>query len=605
MLAEVINRFNGRNFILYGGTEEHIDMIREGGGNPIAWFTSRADITTTPPRQVYRNLYNTIYDAVYLIMTHGNMGRRKVEMGITQLLRQKGVVILHGYDSFVSTGLRVMVEPYNGGVIIFSMDDMTSSIIETRDALMLSEGRDLPPVQIPLQEVDPSIAAYTHLSSVIEAREGAVPVTDEEVPISLPSGSSDELIEYKSLRSWRQRRMLLSAMDFLNYFFRNNEVDEVIVLYLGAAPADHVEMLANLYVMYRTTFHLWGDGDYPISESPSASGEYASIFIRPEEYAMDGALDVTKYIGLPIVIISYEDPDYTRSIIDQLNPLLTWTNLSIREDEEISYFQGMTRLLPWSSTNSTDIGIISSGPETTTYNGRSIHGRMRNFQSDIRPRSYNVTPDVGPVDGLCTCYDCAREVDIVKDYLSLVGDDVTADIITPLIKEITIASRPYIGRDRNMRALWSRSTLRIPPTDRHHLILYHDVPDDAQSRLNELWGSDGIRVSSMSLLEIPIQRYSVIMAYADDIPYDEVISLIREKEEGTPSLVRGVTMGQVLGGDIDTILVNMHTDFTPTYDENSDSGIGGLRVYNSFVQRVALSRIDMSPIQHLILFSMK
>lgn len=600
MLANVISRFSGSNFILYGGDEDHIATIREHGGNVIAWFTGRADLQSVPVKEWYGNLFNTIYNAIYLIVTNGNMGRRKVETSITSILNHRnngqGIVILHGYDGFDPTGLRVLVEPYNGGVIVGRADDRTNVAMRTRKALSLSPGRELEPIHIPMDKVDPSIIPYIHLYDRIMEDGGAIPIGDD-LPLE-PSSGSSTIVEYESLRSWRMRRLLVSTIEALTTMYDGIPDEDrmgITILFLDSNEISFMERVADMFVQYMPNLHMWGSGDFAMATSEYVTGEFATIHIRSGNVSMD------EYVGQRVAIINYGPHENVIPMVDVLDPIMVWSTVPMMEPTQ--YLDGDLRLQPWTPTNGLTVSIISMAPyRVVTYEPMDAG----EFQSIIRPSSYNVAPALGLGDdpivddeaGLCTCYDCAREVSIMATYLSHVGDVVDRDTLVSAIRANTTASRPYIGRERNRRTLWSMHPPRIGPADRRDLVLYRSIPSNVDA-----YESAGIEVSDMSLVNIPIRRYNTIMAYADGMDPDHVIRLIQEKGN-TPTHVGPSTMASILDRDDGAILVNFHTDFTPNYDPSTDTGRDGARHYASYIQRVAISKVPMDPLTHLMLFSL-
>lgn len=597
MLPSVIQRFQGLNFILYGGDEDTISLIRDNGGIPIAWFTNKADIESKPVKQWYGNLFSNIYDAIYLIVTSGNMGRRKVEQSISTILNARtntrGIVILHGYDSFDTTGLRVLVDPYNGGVIVSKMNDVTSSLMKVRNALSLYPGREIKPIHIPMLDIDPYLRPYIHLSSRIHDEGGEIIEGGSTLPVISDMDKNSNRREDTSLRSWKQRRMLISSMEFLNTMYASlSEEDryDITIIYLNSAPGDHIERLADMYVQYNPSFHLWGDGDYPISASESVSGEYASIFIRPEEYG-DVMPDPSKYGR--VALISYAPMDVSLDMIERLDPIYSW----IQFFPEDRYIDGDIHLPAW-STYGNNMGLIATSPYTMVdYNVESLLRSMRYFHNDARSRSYNME-GYTHVEGLCTCYDCSREIEVISQYLRLTEEPITEESIAENVTANTLASRPFIGRKANNRSLWSTTIPKIGPDARRHLVLYQgEIPEGIES--------EDIHASNMSILDIPIQRYNIILAYADDMSKSAILDAIDKKKPGSPLFLKEQSMSSIIKGEEEPILVNMHTDFTNKYDPSLDTGSLGNRHYSSYLQHVSLSKILLSPVQHLKLFSMR
>jgi hypothetical protein len=73
-LFGVFNRFAGESFILYGGDRKFFEEVSARVA-VLAWFTENEDTTTVPPQISYDNFFREIYDANYIVVGNGYVGR--------------------------------------------------------------------------------------------------------------------------------------------------------------------------------------------------------------------------------------------------------------------------------------------------------------------------------------------------------------------------------------------------------------------------------------------------------------------------------------------------------------------------------------------------
>lgn len=685
-LNSILDKFTGRSFIVYGGTDENINLVKSKG-SILIWYTTKYQENTNPPQQLFSRIYDNLSDSlkidnnesplrdsIVIVFGTGNVGGMKAEIFASQVLHLKGyaskILIFHGYPGFITTNLTK--QTYLDGCIVSVHNDRISTLQELSSLLLPNIVIPVPLrdndllVESPLQNILPYIHCVSKIrDSKRDTGYATIPLT-EDIPTSIINyKDKNRQMEYRddipvSTVHWGQRKLLLSEIEALTEILKRGGNDsKYILVYVGAAPGSHIPYLANLYASVDIEFHLWDrPSRFDIKES-------SSIRIVPQEYSdpnMTGDKEgfFTDYVAQKyrdvyginnrIILISdirdisseetiNDDMIIQKKWVDTIQPYASQLKfrLPYTKDRDYTYINGDIYTQVWSRKYSAETRLLSFRPYTNTiYDTEQYERYMSYFNNNTRLMSYNAskvigtTTDIGkhlsiPIDGICTCHDCTREIQIVSSYLRYMQYPINRNTITSIIENNTKNSR---SKDdvNNTRTLWSIVSPKSSPYDRRHLLLYKTLRDDNDAflqRVNELWLSrnqnTSIISSSASLDNINIILTSNILVYADNMTEEEVVNALLLKKD-RPYIIPETSIGafgisvvtsqdnmslfrDVIKGYRPNIVVNFHTDFIDKYIESRDRGIIGMKYYDRFLQSIDIGLLKRENIhKYLILY---
>lgn len=686
-LNDLLSRFSGRNFVVYGDNIDLISQVQKVG-QVLLVFSEKADISQVPIRQSYDKLFESIYDAIYVVLTNGNMGNRKVETSIMDILRNKEnsqkVVILVGYPDFVSVGLSVVTEKFEGGIVVGPRNDITETLQETSEAL--KSNVDIPVSQEDIDSIPgiDELLPYIHISSRIKEL-GKIPITKDLPTNILPTNDKSRMIPYDSNRSttarnWGQRKLLVSEIELMNNIYRKlpeSQQEGVIFVYVGSAPGIHIPRLVDMFIDKNPIFHLW-DRIYATGRNNFLIPESDNIKITPQEFRplnyekellqfvpdqmkslsldeqirsvegffTDGVMDMYKKAiskgGIYVFISDIRDNSSDEAVMRDMELQQKWvlgmnpfaSHLKFRlpfiKQDEYEYLKGDIYTQAWSRNKSTEMRLLSFSPYTKkVYNTRDYEEACAYFNLVTRVSSYDMSKINSSLgrwirdtqNGLCTCHDCAKEVQILVDYMNLLEYDITEESIIQEIRRNTECCNTRRMGD-GYRTLWNKVSIKTPPYDRRHLVLFKTQPtEDIVEELNDLWHNSGettaIDVSDRKIDQLLVASYNNIVVYGDGYSLSELVDLLKQKKDlpilRCPRNIEGCNeaidlLPQVLKGIEFTVVINFHTDFINVYDPKKDFGSQGQNQYNRYLQQIALAQQQgllgqLSSLAHLNLFA--
>lgn len=248
---------------------------------------------------------------------------------------------------------------------------------------------------------------------------------------------------YRSTRHYGQRKLCLSEIEFFNIMYRKynlKNVDVVNVLYIGAATGQHIPILLNIFP--NIYFFLYDPNNFNININKN-------IEINQQLFNDN---DVKRFINIsknsPLLFISdirnnkyniysknneqliKNDMLKQKNWTQKINPLgaMFKFRLPYYDDkngiELIDYFVGKNYLPVWGPVSTTETRLICNRYDTNNwtlmckYNNKIQEERMFYFNNCYRMNIFNHI-HINNVKGLCNCYDCTSEINIIYDYLNL------------------------------------------------------------------------------------------------------------------------------------------------------------------------------------------
>lgn len=234
-----------------------------------------------------------------------------------------------------------------------------------------------------------------------------------------PYGSSMGTLKYRL--HWGQRKLLLSEIEFLT---ETHELSDLVV-YAGAAPGDHIAYLSRLFPS--KTFHLYDPRDFVVRPTPKIK-----IFSGERDGYFTNATAAT-YRDKNILFIcdirtgNQAKEEWEDEIAENMRMQSDWHKLSnavksmlkfrlYYDSRKQTYLSGELRtgvFAPLTSTE-TRLFVDRNAPEIE-YDTQEYEERCFFFNNVVRLGWFD--HDYKGVPGLCHCYDCRAEIDILEKYL--------------------------------------------------------------------------------------------------------------------------------------------------------------------------------------------
>lgn len=465
------------------------------------------------------------------------------------------------------------------------------------------------------------------------------------------------------------------------------QTTEFLVVYVGAAPGSTRPYLLELFNSVTSIeFHLWDRPD----RFDKGIQQTSNIKIVPQEFADPSMTGDKEGFFTDVVADNYvkyiekrrrEDPDsrfdvlFISDIRDEASDEAVVRDMRMQEEwvkklqpyasqlkfrlpfsqqEAFTYLDGKVYTQAWSRVKSSEGRLISFRPFVDKdYDPKAYDRAMSYINTVSRMKSYdlgfiinttaekygcpneflNEIPKYIPMpkEGLCTCGDCSREVQIIAKYLGFrnslgAGIDINEQKIEQYIRDDTLQSRLKSSKD-NIRTLWNRTTPKATPVDRIIMVMFKKAPwstpdekTEYRLKINEIWRqrNEGVQefrskivdVTDMNILNIRIVQISDMFFYGDGLTPEEIIDFLLRKEVGVPffdTKMRPIQILQsVLGGKIPRFCINFHTDFNPDYNAKKDFGIFGMKKFNQYKQGYVIrnysSQDKIDPVQQLMIF---
>lgn len=220
----------------------------------------------------------------------------------------------------------------------------------------------------------------------------------------------------KTVIHWGQRKLLMSEIEFLTDYSEKGDV----VLYAGAAPGTHTNFLADLFPDIK--FVLVDPADFicaPIKDR---------IEIRQEYFTDDIAEEFSKkqYNGRVLFIsdirrdaksdkMIQEDMDMQSRWHKMIKPKKTMLKFRLSwKPGTTKYLDGKIYLPVWGPQSTTEARLVPDGDDERDYDNTEYEEQMFYFNTVTRVTYY---PHDVDAPGYDSCFDCASEVLILKEYL--------------------------------------------------------------------------------------------------------------------------------------------------------------------------------------------
>eukprot|EP00299_Pterocystis_sp_00344_P019501 c9664_g1_i4.p1 GENE.c9664_g1_i4~~c9664_g1_i4.p1 ORF type:complete len:530 (+),score=66.61 c9664_g1_i4:42-1631(+) len=226
--------------------------------------------------------------------------------------------------------------------------------------------------------------------------------------------------ELRTTNHWGQRKLLLSEIEFLTLHGHESRT----VLYAGAAPGTHIDLLAEMFPNHY--FILVDPADF---QCRPVEGR---IEIKQEFFTEETARKYSTDRVLFICDIRTADPNAMEEEevedaveADQvmqmkwhllLNPARSMLKFRLPWGKgKTRYLDGQVFLPVWGRQTTTETRLVCTGSNIREYDHTTYEEQMFYFNTRTRVEYYDHS--VQGVEGLCHCYDCAAEVLLLTNYL--------------------------------------------------------------------------------------------------------------------------------------------------------------------------------------------
>lgn len=606
-LNSILNRFPGRDYILYGGDVDLLKQVQEKG-RVLTWYTTKYDDTTTPPQQLFTRFIDNITnlignersDLIMIITGNGYVGGMKSEAFASQFIRRTDFIIFHGYPGFIPTSF-IAKQSYMNGCIVARNTDVISVSQELTSVMKPSLSIPVPFDESVFEQMD-DLLPYIHLISKIRDTKKdtgviSLPLTDDLPTDVIDINDRDrhrryDITEWTSACHWEQRKLLLSKIELLTKLSMRSGIEYVLV-YIGATHASYIPYLLSLFPSLK--IHLWNRPERLDVKETDSIRVLPSEFSDPTREGFFTDVVAQKYrdrygSSNNIILVSdIGESEIERRWIDIIDPLVSYLKFQTSSTGTYEYLAGNLMTQPWSHVQSTETRLLSYRPYTVTrYDAQNYVQAMSYYNTVTRMRSYNIGKAIGvdlgtsiymPEDGFCTCHDCAREAQIIGNYMRVSGYPLNMANVKAFIHRNTIGSR---SSSESTRSLWTHVPPRIAPSNRYTMVLISNPPSDIKTLQRE--ESNIIYGDIASFDSLRIGEIGDILVIDKFISHESVLNTLQMKKP-YQSLIVGYsrsleTLRDIITGERPPVIVNFHTDFDPS----KDRGVIGMREYQKFIQ---------------------
>ena len=298
--------------------------------------------------------------------------------------------------------------------------------------------------------------------------------------------------EIKKMVHWGQRKLLISEIEFLVYFWDPKTVPNPIIVYAGAACGDHIPILSMLFPQIKE-LHLYDPAPFSISATNTIH-IYQRLFTEDDARNWSNRDDV-------LFISDIRTGDYTkmtsddneRAIIRDMELQRVWVeiiqpvqaHLKFRlpysdfdkDYMKLQYFDGHVLLQPWAPHTSTETRLIPrKGKDgykmrdwnaivyeeqlfyhNTVYRSHQLYKNPFNNNSPER-RKRKKNPYI-PIHypELSNDYDSLAEVCILQAYFRKFGRKITQQDICKLSDRLTKELNRYGSQEKTIDRLRNKS----------------------------------------------------------------------------------------------------------------------------------------------------
>ena len=314
----------------------------------------------------------------------------------------------------------------------------------------------------------PHLVAYNKYADLVTAKE-----FHRTVPINTKKRDKERLEyfrhPYEDLHHIHhgQRKLLMSEIEFLvDEYDSYKNFDDIIVVYVGAAPGIHINVLANLFPMF--TFHLYDKTKYDsrlkniknirlfseyFTDSHAHSYSHMNIIFISDIRNLDVSDKINRKLadtqqgkdGGEDQDVVQEDMEKQKNWFKIINPLCGLLKFRLPWKKGVTkYLDGKLYYQVWGGKHTSESRLSPKKPyKMRNYDHREYEEKMHFFNRISRRQIYK-----NDVECYGNCYDCFAEIYILSRFLDtfiLPNEPNKKDI--PEIKEDFLCALRYMIDD--------------------------------------------------------------------------------------------------------------------------------------------------------------
>ena len=238
-----------------------------------------------------------------------------------------------------------------------------------------------------------------------------------ELPYNITSETHNQLHN-------RQRKLLLSEIEFLvNNYDKYKDLDDVIIVYIGAALGQHIHYLTKLFPNFQ--YHLYDKIKF---YNKLHSNKKVTIFNRyfdnidANRYNNQNVIMISDMRDINIMTMESSNDMIINDMNEQMSYYLTMKPITALlkfrlpwTDGETKYLDGTIYYNTWQGAHSTETRLVPNG-NICTYNNTKYESQLFYFNTIIRRQYYE--HDLSS-EYYGNCYDCFTESMILTKYCNL------------------------------------------------------------------------------------------------------------------------------------------------------------------------------------------
>ena len=294
----------------------------------------------------------------------------------------------------------------------------------------------------------------------------------------------------KTAISWGQRKLLITLVQFLTYFWKVSEVPNPVIVYAGAAPGISIAIASLLFP--EVTFHCYDPLPYKIKSTKKIK-LYQDFFTDEtakywgEQQKKDKNIFFISDIRTADYLLAKDLDDNESQIWGDMENQKRWhkiikpvkSHLKFRlpytggnRPEEVKYLYGYLLKQPYAGQTSTESRLVPLDNDTETlWSCRKYQSQMFHHNIVVREKYKYLNPftnDLTPLDGeeLTNEWDYRAESQVWMDYLQVRTGKVDWTAVKALSRSATtkitekrrykdtlkyLRSHPRAIKDRNIK----------------------------------------------------------------------------------------------------------------------------------------------------------
>jgi hypothetical protein len=287
--------------------------------------------------------------------------------------------------------------------------------------------------------------------------------------------------EIKYAVHWGQRKLLMSEIEFLTFFWNPRQVTNPIIVYAGAAGGQHIPVLVKMFPQI-SSLHLYDPNPFAIHPSEKIT-IYQELFTDEIAKNWSGRDDIFFISDIRTADYHKMKPEENeKTIIKDMNLQRRWVEIMkpvnsllkfrlpypyVKDKSllKLKYLNGYIFFQPWAGASSTETRLVPT--KSTDYNytvwDAVVYEEQLFYHNTVnRNQELFLNPfhkDMVPIDGseLLNDWDSLAELTIIQSYLKKFKINVNEDECLKLSRWITKTLCQYLKVPKTIQYLREQS----------------------------------------------------------------------------------------------------------------------------------------------------